>query len=243
MGSIYKRIWRDKETGKKFKGDAFWISYFRDGKQIRESAGTSSLVEAKRILAKKDSDNANGIPVTLKMGRIKLSELAANVMKELHKIWKKSEPEVSASQPAPARLVQSSQAQQSSSPQTKEQAMIGPKISFKGNLTGEEDLLIEGSLEGTIEMRNHSVTIGKKGQIKADIYGKIIIIEGTVEGNLYAEERLIVRPSGTVTGKIDSPQVALEIGCNFNGSIDMSLKDKPTSATNSDKPPVEMKAT
>ena len=106
--------------------------------------------------------------------------------------------------------------------------MIGPKISIKGNLTGEEDLLIEGNLEGMIEMRQHSLTIGKKGQIKADIHGKTIIIEGTVEGNLHAEERLLIRQPGVVRGNIISPRVALEDGSNFKGSIDMSAKEKPT---------------
>jgi len=122
-------------------------------------------------------------------------------------------------------------------------SMIGPKISIKGNLTGEEDLLIEGSLIGKIEMQRHSVTIGKKGQVKADIYSKIIVIEGTVEGNLYGEEQLIVRQSGTICGNVVSPRVALEDGSNFKGSIDMSPKEKPTVTTIPDKPPVGMKAT
>jgi cytoskeletal protein CcmA (bactofilin family) len=145
-------------------------------------------------------------------------------------MWKKPKPEASPPQPAPTP-----QAQQSSAPQAKEHAMIGPKVSIKGNLTGEEDLLIEGSLEGKIEMRRHSVTIGKKGQVKADIYGKIIVIEGTVEGNLYGEEQLIVRQSGTVRGNIVSPRVALEDGSNFMGSIDMSPKEQATATTIPDK--------
>ena len=121
--------------------------------------------------------------------------------------------------------------------------MIGPTISIKGNLTGEEDLLIEGRLDGKIEMRRHSVTIGKKGQIKADIYGKIIVVEGTVEGNLYGEEQLIVRQSGTVRGNIVAPRVALEDGSNFKGNIDMSPKEKPTVTTIPDKPVAGMKVT
>ena len=122
-------------------------------------------------------------------------------------------------------------------------SIIGPKISIKGNLTGEEDLLIEGSLDGIIEMRRHNVTIGKKGQIKADIYGKIIVVEGTVEGNLYGEEQLIVRQSGTVRGNIVSPRVALEDGSNFKGNIDMSPKEKPAAAASPAKPVVGMKVT
>ena len=120
---------------------------------------------------------------------------------------------------------------------------IGPTITFKGSLTGKEDILIEGNLDGKILIQGHSVTIGKQGQVKADINAKVIIIEGTVEGNLYGEEQLIVRQSGTVRGNVVSPRVALEDGSNFKGSIDMSPKEKPTVTTIPDKPPVGMKAT
>jgi len=158
-------------------------------------------------------------------------------------MWKKSEPEVSRSQPAPVSQAQSSLEQRSSVPQSKERAMIGPTIKIKGDLTSEEDLLIEGRLDGKIEMRKHSITIGKKGQIKADIYGRVIVIEGTVEGNLYGEEQLIVRQSGTVRGNIVAPRVALEDGSNFKGSIDMSPKEKPAVSVTPNKPVVGMKVT
>ncbi len=110
----------------------------------------------------------------------------------------------------------------------REQAVIGPTIYIKGDLTGEENLLIEGRLEGKIELRHHSVTIGKNGRIKGDIYGKIITVEGTIEGNLYGEEQLIVRQSGTARGNIVAPRVVLEDGSNFKGNIDMTPKEKST---------------
>ena len=148
-------------------------------------------------------------------------------------MWKKSESEESHPQPSSAPPVQLSPAPRvpAPQPQSKERAVIGPTISIKGDLTGEEDLLIEGRVDGKIELRRHSVTVGKNGHIKADIYGKTITVEGTVEGNLYGEEQLIVRQSGTVRGNIVSPRVALEDGSNFKGSIDMSPKDKSASQT------------
>lgn len=142
-------------------------------------------------------------------------------------MWKKSEPEESHPHPIPILQAPSLSVQKNPASQAKECAVIGSTISIKGNLAGEEDLLIEGSLEGKIELRRNSVTIGKNGHIKADIYGKVITIDGTVEGNLYGEEQLIVRRCGTVRGNISSPRVALEDGCNFKGSIDMSPKEKP----------------
>lgn len=82
MGSIYKRTWKDQKTGRKIKGGIYWASYYRDGKQFRESTETSSLVEAKRFLAGKEGDIAKGIPITPKTGKMKFSELAADVVND-----------------------------------------------------------------------------------------------------------------------------------------------------------------
>ena len=103
--------------------------------------------------------------------------------------------------------------------------MIGPTILIKGDLSGEEDLLIEGRVEGKIELKKHNVTVGKNGRIKADVYGKVISIEGEVHGNLYGEDQLVLRPSSTVRGNVVAPRVILEDGANFKGSIDMSPKE------------------
>jgi cytoskeletal protein CcmA (bactofilin family) len=156
-------------------------------------------------------------------------------------MWKKSEPEEVHPQPALVPPVQSVPALKNPVAQSRERAFIGPTILIKGDLTGEEDLLIEGQLEGKVELRRNSVTVGKNGRIKADIYGKIIVIEGNVEGNLYGEEQLIVRQSGTIRGNIVAPRVALEDGCNFKGSIDMSVKDK-AAAVSKDAPMIGSKA-
>ncbi len=157
-------------------------------------------------------------------------------------MWKKSEPEELNPQPAPVPPAQPTPAPKSPPP-VRERAAIGSTISIIGDLTGEEDLSIEGRLDGKIELRRHSVTIGKNGRIKGDIYGKVITVEGTVEGNLYGEEQLIVRHSGTVRGNIVSPRVALEDGSNFKGSIDMSPKDKPVITNLQDKPIIGTKTT
>ncbi len=158
-------------------------------------------------------------------------------------MWKKSEPVEPRSQPAAVPQAQSPLAQRNSGIQSRERAMIGPTVSIKGNLTSEEDLLMEGRLEGKIEIRHHSITVGKKGQIKADIYGKVITVEGNVEGNLYGEEQLILRQSGTVRGNIVAPRVVLEDGSNFKGNIDMSPKEKAIAPSAPDKPIVGMKTT
>ncbi len=152
-------------------------------------------------------------------------------------MWKKSEPEESHPQPAPAPAAQPAASPKAPASSIKEpHAVIGTTVSIKGDMTSEEDLHIEGHLEGKIESRRHSVTIGKNGRIKGDIYARIITIEGSVEGNLYGEEQLVVRQSGSVRGNIIAPRVALEDGSNFKGSIDMSPKEKPAAAQATEKP-------
>ncbi len=157
-------------------------------------------------------------------------------------MWKKSETEESQPQSTPPEPMVQPAAPKTSAPHVREHAaVLGSSISIKGDLTGEEDLSIEGKVEGKIEFRRHSVTIGEHGRTKGDIYGKVITVEGTVEGNLYGEEQLIVRHSGTVRGNIIAPRVALEDGSNFKGSIDMSPKEKLALAP--DRPIIVAKAT
>ena len=136
-------------------------------------------------------------------------------------MWKKSESE----EPQPQFKPQPAIQPRVNAPQTKERAMIGSTIYIKGDVSGQEDLIIEGRVEGRIELRQHNVTVGKKGKVKADIYGKTITVEGEVQGNLYGEEQLVVRQSSTVRGNITAPRVSLEDGSNFKGSIDMSPKE------------------
>ena len=103
----------------------------------------------------------------------------------------------------------------------KEQAVIGPSISIKGELSGEEDLMIQGRVEGKIDLKKNNVTVGRNGHIKGDIYGKIISIEGEVQGNLFGEEKIVIRESGVVRGNMRTPRFSLEDGAKFKGSIDM----------------------
>ena len=102
----------------------------------------------------------------------------------------------------------------------KEQAVIGPSISIKGELSGEEDLMIQGRVEGKIDLKKNNVTVGRNGHIKGDIYGKVISIEGEVQGNLFGEEKIVIRESGVVHGNMRTPRFSLEDGAQFKGSID-----------------------
>ncbi len=103
----------------------------------------------------------------------------------------------------------------------REAAVIGPSIQIKGDLSGEEDLIIQGKVNGTIQLREKSLTVGSKGQVDANVLAHSIIVEGEVNGDLYGSERVSIRKTGNVQGNIVSPKVSLDEGCRFKGSIDM----------------------
>lgn len=105
-------------------------------------------------------------------------------------------------------------------------AIIGSKIRIKGELIGEEDLLIQGHVEGTIDLKDNILTIGKEGVLKANASAKIITIEGDVEGDLFGQERIVIRESSNVRGNLVADRVSLEDGAKFRGSIDMDVDAK-----------------
>lgn len=115
-------------------------------------------------------------------------------------------------------------------------AVIGPKITFKGEIIGEEDLLIQGKVEGSIDLKGNHLIIGQQGVVKANLMAKTITIEGTVEGDLIGQERIEVKSSSNVKGNLIAARVTLEDGAKFRGSIDMDSQksngtNKQTSST------------
>lgn len=101
------------------------------------------------------------------------------------------------------------------------QATIGPSISIKGDVTGSEDLLIQGRVDGSVTLEDHAVGVGSEGRVNADIVGRLITVEGHVEGDLTAQEQIVLRGSAQVKGDIKAPRVVLEDGATFRGLVDM----------------------
>jgi len=143
--------------------------------------------------------------------------------------WKKPDADDPRTQ-IPMQPAPQPSAMRSQPPPPREQALIGPTIVIKGSLSGEEDLLVEGRVEGKIELAQQSVTIGGKGRIKADIHGRTIVVRGEVEGNLYGSEQIVLRQSSSVLGNLVAPRVSLEDGSNFKGIVDMTSKPKAKTA-------------
>ena len=111
-----------------------------------------------------------------------------------------------------------------------ELAGVGNSIVINGELSGGEDLTVQGRVEGKIELRDHVLTVGSHGRIKAQVTAKAIVVFGQVTGNLIATEKVDIKESGSVEGDIVAPRVAIADGSHFRGSIDMQPKDRPTTA-------------
>jgi cytoskeletal protein CcmA (bactofilin family) len=117
---------------------------------------------------------------------------------------------------------------------------IGKSVVIKGELNGSEDLTIEGHVEGRIELKDHVLTIGPNGKIKAQVFAKAVIVLGEVNGNITASEKVDIRDGGSVDGDMISPRVAIAEGAHFRGSVDMQRKgaqpgQKTASGSQTDK--------
>jgi len=121
-------------------------------------------------------------------------------------------------------------------------SVLGPTIYFKGELSADEDLLIQGQIEGSVT-HTQRLTIGAQGTVKANIRAEVIVVEGTVEGDLEADKSVFVKDTAKVRGSIYAPVVSILEGACFSGNIDMDVKKsaqcagkKDSSAPRSIKP-------
>jgi cytoskeletal protein CcmA (bactofilin family) len=132
--------------------------------------------------------------------------------------------------------------------QEKDTVNIGKSVVIKGDLTGSEDLTIEGQVEGKIELRQNVLTIGANGKIKASIFAKAVVVLGEVTGDITASERVDIRDAGSVDGDLSAPRIAIADGAHFRGSIDMQRQGakapdvKPTDTKPADVKPAPVPA-
>lgn len=115
---------------------------------------------------------------------------------------------------------------------------IGKSVVIKGELNGSEDLMIEGQVEGKIELRQNVLTIGPNAKIKAQVFAKSVVILGEVTGNVSATDKVDIRDNGSVDGDIAAPRVAIAEGAHFRGSIDMQRTAEKAAAKPEAKPVV-----
>lgn len=109
---------------------------------------------------------------------------------------------------------------------SRDRATIGRSITVRGDVTGDEDLLIQGRVEGNVDLQQHAVTVGADGEVIASIVGRVVMVEGRVEGNIDAAEQIVLRSSSHVRGDLAAPKVVLENGARFRGLVDMGEGDE-----------------
>ncbi len=100
-------------------------------------------------------------------------------------------------------------------------ALIGKSVVVKGQVSGREDLIVDGELEGTLELQEHRVTIGPNGKVQASVKAREIVVIGTVHGNLEATDKIDIRKDAKLVGDIKTSRIMIEDGAYFKGSIDI----------------------
>ena len=113
------------------------------------------------------------------------------------------------------------EAKRMDAPKTGEFAHIGKSVVIKGDLSGSEDLYVDGNVEGTIELRGNSLTVGPNGKVKATVTAKAVMIQGQVEGSITASDRVELKKTAVLNGDITTQRVAIEEGAAFRGKVDI----------------------
>ncbi len=144
-------------------------------------------------------------------------------------------PPVSAFNPPLSTPPRSAEPARSESLRSSEVATIGKSVVVKGELSGSEDLVIDGEVEGSISLRGQSLTVGPNGRVRANIEARNVILHGRVDGDVHATERVELRKTASLTGDISTSRISIEDGAFFKGTIDIQ---KPEPAGRLDtKPP------
>jgi cytoskeletal protein CcmA (bactofilin family) len=106
-------------------------------------------------------------------------------------------------------------------PGTTEFAHIGKSVIIKGELSGSEDLFVDGVVEGTIELRNNNLVIGPNGKVKANVHAKGVVVQGKLEGDIRASQRAELRKTAVAVGDVFTQRIAIEEGAYFKGKVDI----------------------
>lgn len=152
---------------------------------------------------------------------IDMKQIKENVSSKIKTYQSQEEPAMSSREPASPAINQ-----RQSGSMTGGSAAIGASIRIRGDVTGDENLIIQGEIEGTITVHGHNVTISKTGKVKANIQATQIIVEGELAGDMLGVEKVIIRDTGNVHGNIVAPRVTLEDGALFKGSIEMEPRSR-----------------
>jgi cytoskeletal protein CcmA (bactofilin family) len=127
-------------------------------------------------------------------------------------------------------------------PKTGEFAHIGKSVMIKGELSGSEDLYIDGTVEGTIQLQGNNLAIGPNGHVHADVNAKVVVIQGKLEGNIRASERVELRKSAVIVGDIVTQRIAMEDGAYFKGKVEIQREAAKPSSPPAARPEPQVEA-
>ncbi len=115
-------------------------------------------------------------------------------------------------------------------------ARLGASLHVKGEITGNEDLTIDGSVEGLVHLEDRKLTIGASARLTADVIAREVVVYGNVKGNLRARDRIEIKKDGSVVGDLTTARIMIEDGAYFKGSIEIDKAGEAGSDNELDKP-------
>jgi cytoskeletal protein CcmA (bactofilin family) len=110
-------------------------------------------------------------------------------------------------------------------------ARLGASLHVKGEISGNEDLLIDGSVEGLVQLDERKLTVGATAKVTADIIAREVVVYGTVKGNLRAKDRIEIKKDGSVNGDLTTARISIEDGAYFKGSIEIDKSAEKESSS------------
>ncbi len=116
-------------------------------------------------------------------------------------------------------------------------AVIGKSVVIKGEISSSEDLYVDGEVRGAIELRDHSLTVGPNGKVDANVTAREIVVQGTLNGNVHAADRIEIRKTGSLLGDLTTARIIIEDGAYFKGSIDILKPGQKTEPAPQHKAP------
>lgn len=136
-------------------------------------------------------------------------------------MWRKEDAEGTASSESAAASGGARAPSRRTAAGTQDIATIGPSITIKGEVSGDEDLVIQGRVEGKVVLKKNAIVVGNDGCVDADLKARVVTIEGSVKGNVSGSEQVILRRSAQVDGNISCPRLTVEDGAAFSGGVEM----------------------